>query len=136
MTQAQPEAVAGMQALHETFERNFNARTVDQMVDSCYAPDASLMPPNYPLQQGHAALRAFIGYWLNSAPMTLATEPLRYDADGDLGYSFGRFTLTITMPDGSVVEDHGKYMDVAQRQADGSWKYVADMFNSDNPPAS
>jgi ketosteroid isomerase-like protein len=32
--------------------------------------------------------------------------------------------------------DRGKYLAVWKKQADGSWKCVADMFNTDLPPAS
>lgn len=136
MTLEQTEATSGMQALHEAFERNFNARTVDQLVETCYTADASLLPPNYPMLHGHANLRTFFQNWVNSGQMTLTTEPLQYDAAGDLGYSFGRYVLTIALPNGTIIRDQGKYMDVARRQTDGSWKYVADMFNSDQPPAS
>ena len=33
-------------------------------------------------------------------------------------------------------EDHGKYVEVWNKQADGKWKAVADIFNSDLPVAT
>jgi ketosteroid isomerase-like protein len=34
---------------------------------------------------------------------------------------------------GSPMKDSGKYMTVWRKQADGSWKVVADMFNTNMP---
>jgi ketosteroid isomerase-like protein len=31
--------------------------------------------------------------------------------------------------------DNGKYLGVLKKQADGSWKYLFDTWNSDAPPA-
>ncbi len=36
-------------------------------------------------------------------------------------------------PQGKQMSDHGKYMVVWRKQADGKWKAVGDMFNSDVP---
>ena len=52
---------------------------------------------------------------------------------GDLAYVRGTYTMTLH-PDGAPepVEDAGKYLEIRRKQSDGSWLYVADMFNSDN----
>jgi ketosteroid isomerase-like protein len=36
-------------------------------------------------------------------------------------------------PDGKPMKDRGKFIEVWKKQADGKWKVVADMFNSDIP---
>jgi ketosteroid isomerase-like protein len=37
-------------------------------------------------------------------------------------------------PDGkSAVGDHGKFLEIRRRQADGRWLVAADIFNSDQP---
>jgi ketosteroid isomerase-like protein len=37
---------------------------------------------------------------------------------------------------GNPVTDNQKYVTVWRKGADGSWKVVADIFNSDNPAAA
>jgi ketosteroid isomerase-like protein len=43
--------------------------------------------------------------------------------------------MTIQGPDGKAITDHGKDLAVWEKQGDGSWKMVADTFNSDLPAA-
>ena len=53
---------------------------------------------------------------------------------GDLVYTVGSYSLTKSDPkDKKPVTDKGKYMRVYKKQADGTWKAVADMINSDLP---
>jgi ketosteroid isomerase-like protein len=49
---------------------------------------------------------------------------------GDLGYTQGTYTMTTTDPKTKKpVTDKGK----CKKQADGTWKAVADMSSSDTP---
>jgi ketosteroid isomerase-like protein len=41
--------------------------------------------------------------------------------------------MTVKDAKGKSVPDRGKLIEVFRKQADGSWKTVADMFNSDLP---
>jgi ketosteroid isomerase-like protein len=51
-----------------------------------------------------------------------------------LGYTQGTYTLTITDPKTKKpVTDKGKYVTAYKKQADGTWKAVADMVSSDIP---
>jgi len=51
---------------------------------------------------------------------------------GDLVYTMGTYAMTVTDPKTKKpVTDKGKYLTVYQKQADGSWKAVADTYNSD-----
>ncbi len=52
---------------------------------------------------------------------------------GDLAYVSGTFEETATDASGRPVKDHGKYVEVFKKQADGTWKVVADIWNSDLP---
>jgi ketosteroid isomerase-like protein len=53
----------------------------------------------------------------------LSWEPLKAEIaqSGDLGYTFGRYTLK-----GPTKVTVGVYVSVWKKQADGSWKYVVD----------
>ena len=53
---------------------------------------------------------------------------------GDMVYTVGTYSLTKSDPKNKQpVTDKGKYMTVYKKQADGTWKAVADMINSDLP---
>ena len=54
---------------------------------------------------------------------------------GDTRIEIGTFQVTVTMPNmTTAMNDHGKYMNVWQKQSDGSWKLRADTWNSDINP--
>lgn len=48
---------------------------------------------------------------------------------GDMGYTFGRYTQTVTDALGSVDMTSGYYVTIWKRQADGSWKFIFDTGN-------
>ena len=43
------------------------------------------------------------------------------------------YMLTLKDSQGKPVTDHGKLVEVWKKQADGKWKSVVDIFNSDLP---
>jgi ketosteroid isomerase-like protein len=51
---------------------------------------------------------------------------------GNLGYTTGRYTLAYTGHDGTHVKQTGSYLTVWRKQADGSWKVIAD-FGAQDP---
>jgi len=94
-----------------------------------YADSAQLLPPNAPTVAGKAAIHDFLAAFPPLSEFTLTVDAV--GGAGDLAYARGRYHLTVAA-EGSPV-DSGKFLDVRQRQKDGSWKYVADMFNSSIP---
>jgi len=52
---------------------------------------------------------------------------------GDLACVSGTYEETTTDSSGKSVKDHGKYIEVWEKQADGKWKCGADIWNSDLP---
>ena len=100
---------------------------VDQLLDF-YADDAVVYAPGIPRVVGKNALKTvFTGMTFTKVRVTsLNTEVA---AAGDVGYTTGTFEVQ--------VNDHtepGKYVTVWKKAADGSWKIVQDMFNSDTGP--
>jgi ketosteroid isomerase-like protein len=57
-------------------------------------------------------------------------------ASGDLGYTFGSNEVSLNNSAGVRTTTKGKYVTIWRKQADGSWKVVVDIWNSDAPPAS
>ena len=111
----------------------FNAGDVDKVV-AFYAPDAVVMAPGTPSAAGHDAIRALVqkeSDALRSAGLTFAVnDDDTADASGHLGWHSGSYVVKDAT--GAVV-DSGNYMEV-QKNIDGKWLIVRDIWNSDRPP--
>jgi len=101
---------------------------------SYYSDDASLLPPNAPIATGNHAIRAV---WapLLVADTSVSWKPTKVEVarSGDLAYLLGVYQITTKGPQGKPDTDNGKLVEVWKKQADGKWKVVADIFNSDLP---
>lgn len=101
-----------------------------------YTADAVLMPPGAPRAEGTEAIRETLTGWLQEAPpssMTVTSDAITFAAAGDYAHAVGSWTMSGTGPDGSEYSDQGKFLAV-WKSADGDWKIVTDIWNSDNPP--
>jgi len=113
------------------------ARDLDGTV-GYYSDDAVLLPPNEPIVTGKQAIRVS---WVSllSPNNALGWQANKVDVarSGDLAYVVGSYTLTTRDAEGKPVVDRGKTIEVFKKQADSTWKVVADMYNSDlaAPPA-
>lgn len=114
------------------------AKQLDATV-AFYADDASILSPNMPIITGKEAIRK---NWMDEfAPafgLALGWQAVKVAVarSGDLGYSEGTYQATFNDPKGNPVRDHGKYLAVWKKHADGKWKVIADMYNTDLPPPS
>lgn len=50
-------------------------------------------------------------------------------AGGDLGFTYGTYTLKFNSKDGKLVEKKGHNLTVWKKQSDGAWKVAADVGN-------
>lgn len=102
-----------------------------------YAPEAVVLPSGGPKAEGTAAIREIFDGWVEMglpSSMTLTTDDVTVAASGDYAYAVGSASLSGTAPDGSEWSDEGKYVAV-WKNIEGDWKMVADIWNSDTPPA-
>ena len=129
---ASPEAA--IQAADRDWARVFAAKDLDQSVNAC-AETASVLAPNAPKASGRAAIRqVFAGLFaLPDLAVAWAPSEARVARSGELGYTSGAYQMSFKAPDGKTVSDHGKYATVWEKQKDGGWKVVLDIFNSDLP---
>jgi uncharacterized protein (TIGR02246 family) len=103
---------------------------------SYYADDASVLMPNAPAINGKDAIRAALKPLFDDPNFAMAFQGSRIEVakSGDLGYTQGTYTLTLTDPKTKKpFTDKGKYVTAYKKQADGTWKAVADMDSSDLP---
>jgi uncharacterized protein (TIGR02246 family) len=113
------------------------AKDVDKTV-SFYSNDAIVMPPNASAATTKESIRSAWKEMLASpgAAISWRTTKVEVAKSGDLAYVSGTYEETMTDASGKPVKDHGKYVEVWKKQADGSWKVVADIWNSDLPVAA
>lgn len=103
---------------------------------TAYAPDAIVMLPNQPAWRGHEGIRTGAQGMLSEVTLsgvTFTSEDLQVAED--FAFETGRYEMTMTPKKGKATVDRGKYITVWQRQADGSWKIIRDISNSDLPPS-
>lgn len=118
-------------------EREWSQSTgdVDKFV-SYYSPDAKFYASGMPLITGVDAIKEAYGQLSAMPGFSLQLTPAEADvsSSGDLGYVTGSFALTTNDSAGKPAVEHGKYITVYRKQADGQWKVIRDIFNSDAPP--
>jgi uncharacterized protein (TIGR02246 family) len=129
---------ADMKAIRDTeaaWVQAWGTKDVDK-ITSFYAEDATLLMPDTPAASGMAAIKAAFKPLAEDKNFsgTFAATKVDVSKSGDLGYSQG--TYSITMTDAKTkkpVTEHGKYVTVYKKQADGAWKAVEDINNADGP---
>src|ERR1700680_1696289 len=100
-----------------------------------YADDASWLPPHAPIVQGKEAIRSAWAQLLTIPGLTIDWQITKVEVSraGDMAYTLYKYEMTMGAPNGAPIQDSGKDMAVWKKQADGTWKMVADTFNSDLP---
>jgi uncharacterized protein (TIGR02246 family) len=112
-------------------QKDWAAKDADKIA-GFYADDAVLYAPGTPPVKRKAAIRMAVGDMLKDPSMTLAytTETAEAAKSGDVGFTAGSYTMTMTDPKTKkVMSAKGSYVTVFKKQADGSWKAVQDMAN-------
>ena len=130
---------ADVQALKDVetqWNQDYVAKDPDKLVGH-YADDAVLIAPGGPATIGKDAIRSALKQMVSDPTMTLKFQASKVDAasSGDMGYTQGSYTLTLTDPvSKQLINDHGSYVTVYRKQADGTWKAVSDIASSAVPP--
>ena len=110
-----------------------NAGDVSKVLTN-YADEAVFMFPNAPAMRGRAEIEAGLKAMMEGATfsdMKFTTEDVMLS--GDIAVETGSNEMTITPKGGKAMVDKGNYITVWKRQADGSWKVVRDVSNSNLP---
>lgn len=100
-------------------------------VTALYSDDAVVSSP-----EGSAEGREAIEeLWTQQFPMSsdLDVEAEDFASSGDLAYEIGRYSQTLTPPEGEPMEVDGKYVIVLKRQPDGAWRIVRHMSFINEP---
>ena len=115
----------------------WNDKDVERVL-SFNTKDSSWFPPNAPIASGQEAMRALFPHMVESPGFAVSAETTAVEVSraGDLAYSPGIYEITVNDPEGNPVTTVGKWVSVWKKQADGSWKVVAHIWNLDGPAAT
>lgn len=137
--QAPPDTRAAderaIQAVDDATKRAAQAKDANAVVDTWYADDGSALYPNAPICTGKEALRKRWAAMLATPGFSVNWQITKVEVSrsGDLAYTPFTYQMTMQGPDGKPIQDRGKGLAVWKKQSDGSWKGLADIFNSDLP---
>lgn len=120
---------ADIQAVSNEFTEHFLAGNFAGVAE-LYTEDAVLLPPNHASVTGRAAIEAFLATFPPVTQMHLTIVTV--EGAGDLAYVRGTLHMVMSAPDGSTIEDTGKYIEI-RRKVGGRWLLAHDIFNSDLP---
>ena len=114
-------------------DRNFSKMASEKGVAEAflYYADEKVIKPSSGRQPLVGKFALMEWYKNNPVNYSLTWEPLKAEASGNLGYTFGGYTLTAKTVDGKRdTIQYGNYVSIWKRKKDGSWRYVLDTGNA------
>ncbi len=128
---ATADASATIRQLGIDWAHYWNAGDLDGIVAS-YTEDAVYLPPHHPAVHGREAIREYLLTPQKHGVSELAFDVTYIKQSGAVAWDVGTYRMSVPRSDGSVREDHGKYVTVWQRVGE-KWLIVADAWSSDVP---
>ena len=133
---SQEDIEADIAAVNAVREQEVAAIASGEPNTAYLAADAVLMPPNEPAVSGIDAIDAWVRDFMAQFTATANYTSSEITVSGDWAIEHFAGTLTLTpVGGGDPMEEVIKGIHVYRREADGSWKMVYDVWNSDAPPS-
>ena len=126
--------VQAVKDVEAAWVKDIAAKDVDKWA-SYFAEDACGLYPGAGILNGKAAIKAALAPYFADPNFSMTFQFTKVVASkgGDMVYTQGTYTMTMTNPKTKKpMTDKGKYLTIYGKQADGSWKAVADTYNSDS----
>jgi uncharacterized protein (TIGR02246 family) len=136
---AQPSAtheqdIAAIEAMSKARAEAFNEGNAADIALH-FTDDALLMAPGQPTAQGKEAVQTYYQSIFDTYHTALTSYYDEVKVDGDLAYGRGFAEVTLTpKAGGEPVTSTAKYLNILQRQPDGTWKTTHDIWNGNEPP--
>jgi ketosteroid isomerase-like protein len=127
----QDGAERALLAADKAWEAVYSAKDLGKSVAAC-DDQASFLWPNAPIALGKKAIAKAILYDFSTGDLAWRPNAVGVARSGDLGYTTGVYESKLNGKAGGAV-DNGKYLTLWKREANGGWKVLFDMFNSDRP---
>ena len=127
--------LAAIAAFNERYLQAINDGDIDALSDLTTDDHVMLAPNRSPLigkqANDNANRRAFEQFDIDET-----WTPEETVVAGDWAWQRGAYTVVATPKSGGASRTStGNFLRIYQRQRDGSWRMIRDMFNSDQPPA-
>ncbi len=114
----------------EQWEKVYMKGDIDACV-SFYAEDAVMMTFDGIIARGRAEIRKLYEKWQQVAPpKRFEYETLMSRVRGDIGYYAMRWSGLYPEPGGEIARS-GTALSVLERQADGAWRWTAEVVSAD-----
>jgi len=110
----------------------YQAKDLDKSVAFC-DEQGSMLAPNAPIAVWKDAVAKLIAKDFAHDNIAWNANQVGISRSGDLGYTSGTTGMTFKDASGKTVVYKGKYLTAWKKQANGEWKVLYDMFNSDLP---
>lgn len=123
---------AALKSLDDEWSKAIGARDLEKTI-SYYSDDAILMLPSIPSLTGKEPIRGLWKRMFDSQTFSGGWKATKVEVarSGDLAYITGTYEFTEQDDSGQPMTDKGKYVKALKKHTDGSWKCIADSFNSD-----
>jgi uncharacterized protein (TIGR02246 family) len=107
------------------------ARDLEASVNAM-ADDGTMFPPDQAPIVGRTAIKEYMAGAFATPGFSVewVTGETRVASSGDLAYSFNRSRYTFPDSSGTIQTVFAKGVTVWRREADGTWRCVADIWNS------
>jgi uncharacterized protein (TIGR02246 family) len=122
---------AAINALYREWSQAIGRRGAEGYA-SYFVADGAVLPPNEPAAEGRQAIQN----WIQKSLDKFAVKDPRLNF-GELrvanGWATRRFTMTgerVPKGGGAPVKFNNKYLDVLQKQPDGTWRFVYRSYSS------
>jgi uncharacterized protein (TIGR02246 family) len=126
--------VAQVYRLWNEYAAAMNAGDMERWI-ALWVEDGIQMPPDAPRRVGKAEIRREMQPLfdlLDTSKMIIHTEEVRIL--GDRAYAHGSYEFEMSPTGGGETKGYsGKFLDVLEKQVDGSWKIAIDCHNYDMP---
>jgi uncharacterized protein (TIGR02246 family) len=99
-----------------------------------FTENSLLMAPDKQVQRGRVAVEAYYQQLFDTWKTDLRSEYLEVKVSGNLAYGRGFAEVTlIPKSGGDTLKSTAKYLNILERQPDGSWKTTHDIWNANEP---
>jgi ketosteroid isomerase-like protein len=123
-------------ALRAQLQGAENAGLTDAFMALC-AQDVIVMPPNSDAIVGAAAVATFVGGAFRDFTVSEQYHSAEAVVAGDWAFDRGTYDQTLTRrAGGAAITEHGKYLWLLHRGANGGWKYARTTWNANAAPAA